>query len=455
MLHPPALQAPRSQPGRPPPDARASSDRVPAPLPCSRRIGLTSLITLASVPPPTASAGPLPDSFVDQLVASPQQGPLQPVSLPRLEHVCTSCLTVCAGSNCLIRLFLTYPRRGAAWGLRPPYPLAIITSGFLLAAEAYKPYSDLLASWGYTALRYDKVETVTDFLDDTTSVAVLRQLMDWAATDPLVRRVADTSRVYLVGHSRGAKLSCLAAVEDRRVAALCLLDPVDNTVFAPIAPGFPSALAALAATASPQPPAPPHPTPDGPPPPAPCQARDASQAVRGQGGAATNSPGLELQGNGPGASGLNMWAARAGPAAGLLPSSPPPSAPSPSAAAAATLPTTSSHAQPDGFAMVPGPGPLPTSPRCPAPAAADSVVPEPGYRNVRVPIAIVGSGLGGDCAPQASNHTQFYRAAQGPAWEVTVPEAGEGPVGDPVQGPLGVQEGGVGWLVVRFVYSRR
>ncbi|GFH05537.1 predicted protein, partial [Haematococcus lacustris] len=134
----------------------------------------------------------------------------------------------------------------AAWGLRPPYPLAIITSGFLLAAEAYKPYSDLLASWGYTALRYDKVETVTDFLDDTTSVAVLRQLIDWAATDPLVRRVADTSRqvlhrgpgrqlgwpgawveagVYLVGHSRGAKLSCLAAVEDRRVAALCLLDP--------------------------------------------------------------------------------------------------------------------------------------------------------------------------------------------------------------------------------------
>ena len=34
------------------------------------------------------------------------------------------------------------------------------------------------------------------------------------------------ARVYLVGHSRGGKISALAALEDPRVAALCLLDPV-------------------------------------------------------------------------------------------------------------------------------------------------------------------------------------------------------------------------------------
>jgi hypothetical protein len=37
----------------------------------------------------------------------------------------------------------------------------------------------------------------------------------------------------------------LAAAQDPRVAAVCLLDPVDNTVYAPLAPGYPSAVAAL------------------------------------------------------------------------------------------------------------------------------------------------------------------------------------------------------------------
>lgn len=32
-------------------------------------------------------------------------------------------------------------------------------------------------------------------------------------------------------------MSVLAAAEDTRVAGLCLIDPVDNTVYAPISPG--------------------------------------------------------------------------------------------------------------------------------------------------------------------------------------------------------------------------
>ena len=36
---------------------------------------------------------------------------------------------------------------------------------------------------------------------------------------------------------QGAKLSILAAVKDPRVKAVCLLDPVDNTVYAPVRPG--------------------------------------------------------------------------------------------------------------------------------------------------------------------------------------------------------------------------
>ena len=44
---------------------------------------------------------------------------------------------------------------------------------------------------------------------------------------------------------QGGKLSVLAAAVDPRVVALCLLDPVDNTVWAPLGPGYPSGVQAL------------------------------------------------------------------------------------------------------------------------------------------------------------------------------------------------------------------
>ncbi len=44
---------------------------------------------------------------------------------------------------------------------------------------------------------------------------------------------------------QGGKLSVLAAAVDPRVVALCLLDPVDNTVWAPLGPGYPSGIQAL------------------------------------------------------------------------------------------------------------------------------------------------------------------------------------------------------------------
>lgn len=37
----------------------------------------------------------------------------------------------------------------------------------------------------------------------------------------------------------------LTAAVDPRVAALCLLDPVDNTIWAPLGPGYPSGIQAL------------------------------------------------------------------------------------------------------------------------------------------------------------------------------------------------------------------
>lgn len=94
----------------------------------------------------------------------------------------------------------------------------------------------LLHCWplSYTVVRYNTRDALPDVLDDVTCVKLLRELIDWAATHPLMRRLADTRRVYMTGHSRGAKLAALTAAVDPRVAALFLMDPVDVTQYAPL-----------------------------------------------------------------------------------------------------------------------------------------------------------------------------------------------------------------------------
>jgi chlorophyllase len=43
-----------------------------------------------------------------------------------------------------------------------------------------------------------------------------------------------------------------------------------------------------------------------------------------------------------------------------------------------------------------------------------------------LPSLVIGTGLGGACAPEGDNHVQFYAACQSPAWHVTARDYGHG-----------------------------
>lgn len=103
--------------------------------------------------------------------------------------------------------------------------------------DASRPLLQRLASWGYVCMLYDKRETVNDVINDDTSVKLVRELIDWASVDPVLVQLCDSNSVYLVGHSRGGKISALTAARDVRVKAVLLIDPVDNTQYAPLGPG--------------------------------------------------------------------------------------------------------------------------------------------------------------------------------------------------------------------------
>ena len=192
--------------------------------------------------------------------------------LPQLEHTCAKCFPACTGLSCLSRIKVYVPRvevlpdalfpLGRAGGSpfstmtsnaadeedrgSAPYPVAIITPGFLIDGDAYASIARRLCSWGYVVVTYTKTESVAGgTLDDEVSAAILDDLISWVGSDVLISPYADASSVYLLGHSRGGKISMLQATRDERVKAVCLLDPVDNTVYAPLGVGYPSALAAM------------------------------------------------------------------------------------------------------------------------------------------------------------------------------------------------------------------
>lgn len=131
----------------------------------------------------------------------------------------------------------------AVWTKNVRFPLVVFTGGFATFAGEYSQLAADVAAGGCAFMRYDLPDA--DRATDNRLVAVLSSLLDYAAGSPVLQKFVNSESVFLAGHSRGAKISCLLAVSDERVAGLCLLDPVDNTRWAPKAPEYPSACDAL------------------------------------------------------------------------------------------------------------------------------------------------------------------------------------------------------------------
>ena len=134
--------------------------------------------------------------------------------------------------------------------------VVVFSPGFLVEPVAYASYCQALAQRGIPCVIYSKPgESATQPIDDVDSAEILATVLDWCEAEPSLMKWAtsdSTARMLpgsggrsvtpragisfvLAGHSRGSKISVLAASLDadlrdlgRRVTGLVLLDPVDS-----------------------------------------------------------------------------------------------------------------------------------------------------------------------------------------------------------------------------------
>jgi dienelactone hydrolase len=143
---------------------------------------------------------------------------------------------------------------------RGPFPVVILSSGFMQKGAAYAPYARRLASWGIIALLRDDPTLLSDLgqaaglgeghrsiirtpapTRDVNAAGLTNRLasdllyeVEWLAgparTDPaspLYRKI-DRNRIGLAGHSYGGQASLLAAARLRgRIKGVFGIDPVD------------------------------------------------------------------------------------------------------------------------------------------------------------------------------------------------------------------------------------
>jgi len=138
-----------------------------------------------------------------------------------------------------VEVLLLYPKSSE------PLPWVVFSPGFLFTGPAYRSWGELFASHGMATALVSYAYSLFN-PDHRVLVADLLLVLDALPTEAQRYGVRlDPSRVTLVGHSLGGKLSFLAAAE-RNVRAVAGLDPVDGGAPGVIDPvRFPSAVAVM------------------------------------------------------------------------------------------------------------------------------------------------------------------------------------------------------------------
>jgi pimeloyl-ACP methyl ester carboxylesterase len=206
---------------------------------------------------------PVPETSPQESVSIPEQtttpdytkqGPLKSKTASTIKYNMPA-TTGCSGSLCTVSIYVTYPDAPGTGNYRPPYPLAIFSNGFLLGADRYPSYANMLATWGYVALRWDtNGENLLSNVTHKALGAFVVELINWAdaqnknASSPL-HSLIRTDKVFVIGHSRGGKINVLAAQNDTRIAGIFGIDPVNASPRS--GTDYPSALTNMSKTNAP------------------------------------------------------------------------------------------------------------------------------------------------------------------------------------------------------------
>jgi hypothetical protein len=176
-------------------------------------------------------------------------GPLG-VSAMTLNNVMLPMSTGCSGNDCRVNVLLSLPT-GSAAGREAPFPVAVISNGFQISASQYQSYALKLARWGYVVLRWDtttEAGLIPRSIPHRILGNMLRELPNTvAAMGGALGPMMNTRQVIFAGHSRGGKISALAASNNANALAFVGFDPVDAAPpGTPVGPDYPSGAAALA-----------------------------------------------------------------------------------------------------------------------------------------------------------------------------------------------------------------
>ncbi len=109
-----------------------------------------------------------------------------------------------------------------------PAPMIVFLPGATLTTSMYLPLLERLASHGFVVVRADPSFSLFS-ADHAAMAADVKAVIDWALapTEPLASRI-DATKVAMMGHSLGGKLSVMVAFNDPRVKAVFGIDPVNQ-----------------------------------------------------------------------------------------------------------------------------------------------------------------------------------------------------------------------------------